>query len=231
MTGESAWMSICALRVSRCGANGRPDWGNVSGAWCAQEVGMLQYSPDILTGTDVAELNGCGNLSVVKKYPDKIKRMNLTIEFNSTAYQLHEIIADQPLVVNGATPVGVAVKAQAGCGTQTAQKACVIEAWVESILCGDANPTTPYIRFVFPKCYMHNAGGTLQMGLNKQRFEGFAQAASGFGHGPFGDLDLLDTGTYPTLSGFVMAALDDAALPTVCGTGAYISLAPYTSSS
>lgn len=231
MTGTSSWMSICALRISRCAANGKPDWGNASGAWCAQEIGTLQYTPDIITGTDVAELNGCGNLSVVRKYPDKIKRMNLTIEFNSTDYRMHEIIADQPNVVNGATVVGTVIKAQAGCGTQTAQKACVIEAWAESILCGDANPTTPYIRFVFPKCYMHASGGTLQMGLNKVKFEGFCQANNGFGHGPFGDLDLLDTGTYPTLAGWTVAILDDAALPTPCGTDAYLSLAPYTSSS
>jgi hypothetical protein len=136
-------------------------------------------------------------------------------------------MCDQPLL-SGA--VGTVIKAQAGCGAQTAQLGCVIEAWVESILCGDANPTTPYIKFTFPKCFMHNAGGTLQLGLNKQRFEGFVQSNNNYGNGPFGDDDLLNKSTYPDLLGWVVGIQDAAALPS-CGSGAYVSLAAYTSSS
>lgn len=227
MTGSSAWMSICALRVSRLAATGAPDWGNVSGAWCTQEVGTLSYTPDVITGTDVAELNGCGNLSVVRRYPDKIKRMNLTVELNSTDYRFHEIIAEQPILTGA---VGTVIKAQAGCGAQTLPRGCVIEAWVESILCGDANPTTPYIKFTFPKCFMRSAGGTLQMGLNKMRFEGFAQSNNNYGNGPFGDDDLLNKSTYPALLGWVVGIQDAAALP-VCTDSGYVSMVGYTSSS
>lgn len=230
MSGEVQLYSICALRVSRLDATGAPDYGNASGAWCALDAGSLAYSYEKLTGADIAETNGCGNLAAVRKYQDKIKRTNLTIEFVSSDYRLAEIMAEQAAIVDGGDVIGTLVQAKLGCGVVTPRRGVIIEAWAEQFQCADAHPTAPYRRFVFPKAYMDPSGGTLQTGLNKVRFEGFSQANNNFADGPFNDLDFLNPEDNPGISGWIEAELDDTGLPT-CGTGEYLAIPAFSSSS
>lgn len=230
MSGEVQLYSICALRVSRLDETGAPDFGNASGAWCATGIGSLAYSYEKLTGADIAETDGCGNLAAVRKYEDKIKRANLTLEFVTTDYRLGEILAEQPVLTSGDDVIGTVVQAKLGCGVVTARRGVVIEAWAEQYQCADIHPTAPYRRFVFPKAFMTPAGGTLQTGLNKIRFEGFSQANNNFFDGPFNDLDALNIEDTPSLTNWIEAELDDTTLPT-CGTAEYLAIPAFSSSS
>lgn len=223
MSGEVQLYSICALRVSRLDETGAPDYDNENGAWCATGIGSLAYSFEKLTGADIAETDGCGNLAAVRKYEDKIKRSNLTLEFLTTDYRLGEILAEQPVITDGDDVIGTVVQAKLGCGVVTARHGVIVEAWAEQYQCADIHPTAPYRRFVFPKAFMTPAGGTLQTGLNKIRFEGFSQANNNFGDGPFLDLDALNVADFPSLTNWVEAELDDTELPD-CGTGEYLAL-------
>lgn len=231
MSGEVQLYSICALRVSRLDATGAPDFGNPNGAWCATGIGSLGYSFEVLTGQDIAETDGCGNLAAVRKYEDKIKRANLTLEFITTDYRLGEILAEQAVFSDGEAIVGSVVQAKLGCGVVTARRGCIIEAWAEQYQCADSNTDAPYRRFVFGKAFMRPTGGTLQTGLNKIRFEGFNQANNNFFDGPFNDLDWLNSVNFPELANWVEAEVDDAALPDPCGEGDYIELPAYASGS
>lgn len=230
MSGEVQLYSICALRVSRLDATGSPDYGNPNGSWCAKDAGSLAYSYEKLTGADIAEVNGCGNLAAVRKYEDKIKRANLTIEFVSSDYRLLEIMAEQAIIADGDDVIGTLVQAKLGCGVVSARHGVIIEAWAEQYQCADIHPTAPYRRFVFPKAFMTPSGGTLQTGLNKVRFEGFSQANNSFADGPFNDLDPLNPTDNPSISGWIEAELDDTELPE-CGTGEYLAIPAFASGS
>lgn len=207
-------LSICALRLSRVDSTGTPVHSSATGAWAvAQGIGKLTYTPNILTGDDIAEPDGCGGLAIVRKYPDRLKRFDITVEMITESPEMHELMVGATLLTSGGAAVGYADVVDTSCGTtSTANPGVVIEAWSEQWNC--STPFTfPYARDVFPWAFLKPDARTLQKGSNHFTAKGFAVASANFGHGPFNDLAPLDGITTPH------AQLDDTALPAT-GSGA-----------
>jgi hypothetical protein len=183
---------------------------SATGAWAvARGIGKLSYTPNILVGDDVAELDGCGGLAVVRKYPDRLKRFDLTIDMITESPEMHEIMVGAVLLTSGGAAVGYADQVDVSCGGSGGTAVGVsVEAWSEQWAC--ATPfAQQYVRNVFPWCFLKPDARTLQKGPNNFSAKGFAVANSNFAHGPFNDLAALDGITTPH------AALDDSALPSV----------------
>lgn len=203
-------LSICALRIARVDSTGAPVRNSATGAWAvARGIGKLTYTPNILTGDDIAELDGCGGLAIVRKYPDRLKRFDLTLEMITESPEMHELLVGASLLTSGGAAVGYADVVDTNCGsTSISNTGCSIEAWSEQFAC--AVPFgQQYVRNVFPWAFMKPDARTLQKGPNHFLAKGFAVASSNFGAGPFNDLVPLVGVTTPH------ASLDDSALPSV----------------
>lgn len=206
-------MSICALRAARVDSTGAPVRSSETGAWAvARGIGKVTYTPNILTGDDIAELDGCGGLAVVRKYPDRLKRFDITLEMIVESPEMVELLVASTLLTSGGAAVGYADLVDVDCGTTASvNEGCSLEAWVEQWNC--AVPFgQQYARHVFPWTFLKPDARTLQKGPNHFTAKGFAVANSNFGAGPFNDLTPLVGITTPH------AVLDDTALPSV-GSG------------
>jgi hypothetical protein len=229
--GDVQQMSICAVRGSRLVANGTPDYGNASGSFCAEGVGTLTYSFDVVTGTDVAELDGCGQLAVVRKYPDRLRRVNITaLEFLTQNPRIPELFTESTGITAFGDVIGYITSADMNCTGAAAKNGIVLEAWSEQFQCADFHPDWPYVRTVFPKVFLRLSGKTLSNGAIRLRMEGFGQPNSNIGDGPAQDFP----SDLASATNWVHAEFNDDDLPDCgasddVGTHDYIAMSALSS--
>lgn len=188
VAGPYTSMSVCALRFSRLTSDGTPDYNNSSGAWCATSVGQVQVTPDIVTGPDIAVLDACNQLAVVRKYDDKIRRVNVVIELIARDPRLIELVTELPAITDFGQTIGYIGQLDVSCGGSTPRNGVAVEVWSENWQCTDLYSDWPYERLILPKAFLHLGAETKQAGEVRLRFEGFAQANSNIGDGPAQDL-------------------------------------------
>lgn len=205
-------MSICALRVSRL-VNGVPDHNNVSGAWCAEGIGQVAYTVDVVAGDDVAEKDGCGQLQVVRKYQDLERRATISaIDFLSSDPRLMELMFELSTITLGGEVIGVIHQARTGCTGASPREGVCVEAWSENWDCTSLNSRWPYRRTIFPKATLRYNGKTMQSGLIRLHAEGFGEANNAIGSGPAQDFPA----TLTSAKNWFAAEFFDDDLPT-CG--------------
>lgn len=213
-------LGICAVRISRLNADGSVVAlaGASTGAVSVRgNIAQLDWKGVYVTGDDIAELDGCGNLAVVRKYQDKLKRFDVTLNFLVQSHELREISYDATLLSDGGNVDGHADLIATACGTGVAQKHGVcVEAWAENWKCNQPDPVYPYQRIVFSRCFFNPSDGTLKRGANPFIITGYTQANDNILNGPFNDFPA----SLSSLTSWTRAAFEDTALPTAsvdCG--------------
>lgn len=185
--GNFGQMGICAVRFSRL-VSGVPDYSNESGAWCAIAAGQLAFAEDVVSGNDIAELDGCGNLQVIRKYEDKARRINITqLEFLISDPRMIELATESPAITLGGETIGYASIARTGCVAVDPREGVCMEVWSENWECTDLATDWPYTRTVFPKVFLNGGARTLQSGLSRVSLVGFGQPNAAIGEGPAQD--------------------------------------------
>lgn len=221
--GRRQSLSLMGLRASRCNADGSPVRSSATGAW-AQRGGLakLTYTPVLVTGDDIAELDASGELAVSRKYLDKIKRFDLQLEVITESPEAHEILVAATLLTSGGNDVGYADLVDSACDGSTPPAGIILEGWSEQWQCNVPFAAAQYARHVFARCYLKPDPRTLQKGTNHFMAKGFAVPNSLFAHGPFNDLGVLN------FASWAHAALDDATLPFADPLGGYIATPAFT---
>lgn len=220
MSGPSTIIGANAVRVSRLQADGTPDFNNAIGAlaFCGG-ISTFEHDFEIEAGADLFERDAAGNACVIRKRADDVKRVTFTLTMCRSDYRLDEILGVATSVIQtpGLNVVGRAFQAAQGCGTPVVRNGVAIELWSEQWDCNTALAAAPYMRTVIPRAFLTPAGFTRQNGISLPVYKGYGQVNNNFGDGPFGDLDLL-----ASLTNWVMADLDAAALPTCVSPVAYV---------
>lgn len=213
-------LSICAIRATRLNANGSPVGGNTVGAvTLVGGIGSLKWTAQYVTGDDIAELDGCGNLAVVRKYQDRLKRFDVELDFLVQSHELREIIYDATLLTSGGNVVGHADLVDTACSAAAAKNGVCIEAWSENWECNQADAAFPYQRVVFARGFFTPSDGQLQRGANHVVLKGYAQPNTNIGNGPFNDFP----SSLTSLSNWARAAFDDTALPSASTDCGYVT--------
>lgn len=186
--GNFGQMGICAIRFSRL-VSGVPDYDSETGAWCAIAAGQLAFSEDSIAGADIAEIDACGELQVIRKYQDRPRRINITaLEFLISDPRMIELATESPAITLGGEVIGYSSIARVGCSGITPREGVAMEVWSENWACTDLSTDWPYIRTVFPKVFLNGGARTLTNGLSRVSLTGFGQPNGAFGSGPAQDL-------------------------------------------
>lgn len=221
-SGNRNSLSICALRFTRCtsASNGAPISSNPHGAVSlVGGVGSVKWTSDIVAGDKVRELDGCGNLAVVKRYRDRLAGMDVELDFLVRSHEMREISYGATLLLDDDSEiVGHADVVDTACGAATSSAGVIVEAWGENWKCAAGDPLFPYERVVFARFFAVPGDGTMQRGTNHLVLKGYAEPNPSFGNGPFNDLDpALDVDDWIRLS------FDDTALPAASVDGGYLA--------
>lgn len=219
-SGNRNSLSICAARFTRCTASGAPISNNPQGAVSlVGGVGTAKWTADLVTGDKIRDLDGCGNLAVVKRYRNRLAGMDLEIDFLVRSHELREIAYNAALLLDDESAiVGSADIVDTACDVVTTQNGVIVELWGENWKCNQGDATFPYERVAFARAFFDPSDGSMQRGTNHLVLKGYAEPNAQFGDGPFNDLDAaLDVDNWIRLS------FDDTALPTASVDGGYVA--------
>jgi len=212
--GNFGQMGVCAIRFGRLINGGVPDYSNAHGAWCAIAVGQLAYAEDQVVGADIAELDACGDIQVVRKYQNKARRINITaLDFLIADPRMIELATENPTVTLGGEVIGYVAIARTGCSGVAPRQGVSMEVWSENWNCTALDTKWPYTRTVFPRVFLDGGARTLTNGLSKVAMAGYGEPNPKIGEGPAQDFPE-DVELYAN-NGFMYSFYDDA-LPT-CG--------------
>ncbi len=227
MAGPSSIIGVNAIRVARLTSTGLPDFNNATGGFMmCGGVSTFQHDFDQQDGVEMYVEDAAGNPCVIRKKPDKLKRVTFTLTLCRDDYRLSEILCSPQVatIADGSAIAGRTFKVSQGCGTVVAYNGVSLELWSEQWDCDVALVTRPYMRTVLPRCYITPGGFTRENGVSLPVYKGFSVPNSNFGDGPFGDLDLLSATT-----GWAMADIDNDVVPSCVSPLAYINIPPTAS--
>lgn len=222
MSGSGCYTrtGLCAVRFSRLNADGTPAGGNTAGA-VARVAGMssIKWTGQYISTPDIAELDGCGALAVVKPPEQLLKRFDVEVDLLVESFELHEIATGAQLLVQSAAVVGYADLIDVACGGGATLKPGVcVEAWSINWDCGEQNPTYPYLRDVFTKVKFAPSDGQSQLGANHLILKGPTFVNNQIGNGPFNDFPSAFTALTQTGKG----VFRDTALPAAEAACGYV---------
>lgn len=212
---------LCAVRLSRLNASGSVAGGNTAGAVAkVNGLSTLKWTAQYVSTDDIAELDGCGSLSVVKPPEQLLKRFDVELDMLVESFEIHEIATGAQLLVQAAAVVGYADLIDVACGGGVNLRPGVcVEAWSENWDCGQQNPDYPYLRDVFTKVKFSPADGQTGRGVNHLVLKGPTFVNDQIGNGPFNDFP----SAFTALSSAGKGVFLDTALPSVEADCGYVS--------
>lgn len=227
MTGPASIIGVNAIRIARLAANGTPDFNNATGGFMlCGGVSTFAHEFDIQDGADMYVEDAAGNPCVIRKKPDKLKRVTFTLTLCRDDYRLSEILCSPQVatIPDGAVIAGRAFKTAQGCGSIVAYNGVSIELWSEQWDCNDALAAKPYMRTVLARAYVVPSGFTRENGVSMPVYKGFSVPNANYGDGPFGDLDLISA-----ITGWAMIDIDNDVVPSCPSPIGYINIPPSAS--
>lgn len=179
---------VCALRVVRLDSTCQIQTG-ANNAVVSTAIVRLQSSPEYETGDEFIQKNGCGDVALVVKTLDKLKRINLQLELCTRDMELLELLTGGSLYTIGSDVSGFARR---GIG-ETDPDPVSMELWTRAIptgtggSCVDPNTGASWWRWVYPKASFTLGDTTLENGIALINLTGYAEPNINWGNGPFND--------------------------------------------
>jgi hypothetical protein len=178
----------CLMRVARLDATGAPLEG-VGNLYVTETLISMEWSPDIATGDELEQVNGCGDECVYFRAPDRVRKHDLTLTVCAPEPELMEMLEGGVLHTKSAVTTGYGVPGTGTVGDNVNDVS--IELWQRIIVAGSI---VGHARYVWPRTRnWHRTGSTHQNDILDVTLEGFGVEAGVWGDGPAGDwADLSD---------------------------------------
>lgn len=174
----------CLIRAAELDATGHPDAG--LSMYVSDALVSLAWTPQVTTGAEISQLDGCGNKCTQYKAPDTLDRLNLTLTICSPDPELQAMLAGGTVHVLGTDTVGYGTP---GVGTIGGPTDVSIELWENIIIDGSI---AGQARYVFPRTRgWARSGSTHGNSPYDVVLTGTAVDAGDWDDGPAGDWDLL----------------------------------------
>jgi hypothetical protein len=212
-----------AFRVSRLTSDGTPDFGNDVGAFLVcGGITTVEHNFETETGSSIFQKDAAGNVCINRRRRDDVKFTTFTITLCRDDWRLTEILLEDGarlLTDDNDYPKGRGILGTRGCGTAETGNGVLIELWSELVDCaGQADPY-PYLRTVFPRCFLVPQGHRKEDGASLPVYQGFAEVNPNIGNGPFDDFDVQED-----LSDLIYLDFGDTELPTCATPVDYVEL-------
>lgn len=181
----------CAMRLSRINADGTYDTSATGGFMRCGGIISVAQADVTRAGDDKEQADSCGNLCAVRKYEDRYKRTDLTIELCGREREIEEMVGGVSFIVVTADNVGVVRYGDNLCSTAVAKTRTFLELWVEAYECDGPRADAPWIRKVFPWTKLTaDFSNTLNGDASKISLKGFTEGADpdAITTGPFEDM-------------------------------------------
>ena len=171
----------CLIRVARLDDDGSVLEG-ADNLYVTENMISLEWSPDIDTGDELDQSNGCGEEVVFFQAPDRLRGLDLTLLLVAPEPELLEMLAGGTVHTNTGDTRGYGL---IGPGTVGGPTDVSIELWERIIVAGSI---VGHARYVFPRTRNWTLqGSTHENDVLDVELEGRAVEAALWGDGPGGD--------------------------------------------
>lgn len=216
-------LQVCRIRVAQLTAGGVPDTGSDTG-YISDAIIQANINVELEAGDDFVLKNGCGNLCQTFKDSDRVKRVNVDMEFCQLDSELVGLLVGADTFYDNVE--GVTIGASLPSSTDTPSYGVALELWTKawdsnqhanaSLIGGSANDVL-YFRWFFPYVRFQLGAMTLQNDILRIPVAGYGQENDDMPNdGPYKDFPAAVTtaGGITTAGGWF---LDDELPAAQCG--------------
>jgi hypothetical protein len=198
MAGAS--LQCVAIRVTALDFGGNPAPGNPM--YVSDQLVKIDFNPDIESGQEISNRGASGNLCVVYRTPDLMKRLAIELELCVPDPELEVLLSGGRVYYDETDPLKVNGFEYPRLMTDPTPNGVSVEAWTRYIVDGAQPDAQPYMRWVFPRMYLHKGNRTIDINSMASVFSGYAIENAAWDDGPVDDWPY---GSEPV----VMAMFDD----------------------
>jgi hypothetical protein len=187
-------LQVCRIRVAKLTAGGTPDPGPGNG-YVSDAIIQANLSVELSQGDDFELKNGCGDIAQHYKDGDRVKRVNIDMEFSQLDSELVGLLtgsdtfydAVEEVTIGGAL-LSSTDPVQSGVALELWSKAWASNQQANAALIGGSSSDVLYWRWVFPYVRFQLGQLTLQNDILRIPVTGYAQENSDMvATGPYGD--------------------------------------------
>ncbi len=188
MTNEAgASLQCVAIRVTALDAGGVPQPGNPM--YVSDQLVKIDFNPDMEAGQEISNRGASGNLCVVYRTPDLMKRLTIELELCVPDPELEVLLSGGKVFYDEADTTDVVGWQYPPLMVDPTPNGISVEAWTRYIVNGYQPADQPYLWWTFPRMYLRKGNRTIDINSMANVFDGFAIENPSWDGGPMGDWD------------------------------------------
>lgn len=216
-------LQVCRIRVASLTPGGLPDEGSDTG-YVSDAIIQANLSVELESGDDFVLKNGCGNLCQTFKDSDRVKRVNIDMEFCQLDSELVGLLVNADTFYDAGEDVTIGAVIPSS--TDGPGNGVALELWTKAwdsnqqanaSLIGGSSSDVLYFRWFFPYVRFQLGNMTLQNDILRIPVAGYAQENDDMpADGPYQDFPaaVQSAGGITTAGGWF---LDDSIPAAQCG--------------
>lgn len=175
--------------------------------YVTQDMIKIDFNPDIEAGPEISDRNAAGQLSVIWRIMDVVKRLIMTVEIVKPDPVLETLLTGGTLFVTGGQVEGFQYPPVMQEGNPNGVS---LECWTRAVVNGAQPLDYPYWRWVFPLVRLRKSNRTMDTNRMANAFEGIGFENAQWGSGPNAD--------FPFNSQRIVNVMRDTAIPSATVT-------------
>lgn len=186
--------SVCTTRFAVLESDGQVDVGDDMMIVTDQTI-RVTFEPNLVTGEDMTQKNGCGEIHVAQKDLDVPNRYNITIQLTYPDPEIFAMLLGAPTYTSGGDVIG-AQAPPLGSIPDGQENGTSFEFWTKRVGAGGQAQDYPWWHFVFPKVRWQPASRTAELAPMVTEYTGIATENVNWFNGPANDWPLDSTRVY-----------------------------------
>jgi hypothetical protein len=182
-----ASLQCVAIRVTALDPSGAPAPGN--DMYVSDQLVKIDFNPDMEAGQEISNRGASGNLCVVYRTPDLLKRLTIELELCIPDPELEVLLSGGDVLYDATDTTDVVGFSYPPLMRDPTPNGISVEAWTRYIIDGYQPPDQPYMHWVFPRMYLRKGNRTIDVNAMANVYDGYAIENPSWDGGPEGDWD------------------------------------------
>jgi hypothetical protein len=180
-----ASLQCVAIRVTALNADGTPAPGN--DMYVSDQLVKIDFNPDMEAGQEISNRGASGNLCVVYRTPDLMKRLTIELELCVPDPELEVLLSGGEVFYDSTDVTDVLGFKYPALMKDPTPNGISVEAFTRYVVDGYQSPDQPYMWWVFPRMYLRKGNRTIDVNAMANVYDGFAGENPAWDGGPMGD--------------------------------------------
>jgi hypothetical protein len=188
MTNQAgASLQCVAIRVTALDAGGVPAPGN--NMYVSDQLVKIDFNPDMEAGQEISNRGASGNLCVVYRTPDLMKRLTIELELCVPDPELEVLLSGGKVFYDTTDTTDVVGFKYPPLMVDPTPNGISVEAWTRYVVDGYQPTDQPFMWWTFPRMYLRKGNRTIDVNAMANVYDGFAVENPSWDDGPLNDWD------------------------------------------